>query len=171
VASSIVFTFLGADKPGLIEGLSNTVSQHGGNWLESRMSHLAGQFAGIIRVQVSQDSIKPLTDALLAMSSDDFTITVQRASEAKSQSPHRIASLSIVGNDRPGIVKEVSRALAEKQINIYKMETDVVSAAMTADPLFDAKAVIELPEGLDLSALTEQLDDISNNLGVDIILE
>ena len=53
MTSAMVFTFVGADKPGLVEKLAQTVGQHGGNWLESRMSELAGQFAGIVQVEVS----------------------------------------------------------------------------------------------------------------------
>ena len=55
MSTSIVFTFIGNDKPGLVGKLSNTVSENGGNWLESRMSQLAGHFAGIARIQISND--------------------------------------------------------------------------------------------------------------------
>ena len=39
---SLVMTVMGEDRPGLVEALARTVSERGGNWLESRMSHLAG---------------------------------------------------------------------------------------------------------------------------------
>src|SRR4051812_3506563 len=40
----LVMTIIGPDRPGLVELLASLVAEHGGNWLESRMSHLAGQF-------------------------------------------------------------------------------------------------------------------------------
>ena len=171
MASSIVFTFIGSDKPGLIESLSNTVSQHGGNWLESRMSHLAGQFAGITRIQISDNNVQALTDALLAMSGKDLIITVQTSKEAEQTTGRQAVYLSIIGNDRPGIVKEVSSALAAKHINVYEMETNVTSAPMTAEPLFEANAIIQVPAQLALHELADRLDEISNELAIDINLE
>jgi predicted amino acid-binding ACT domain protein len=82
VTTSIVFTFIAKDKPGLVERLSKTVSDFGGNWLESRMSHLAGQFAGITRIQVSTEQATALRDALLALSSNELTVVVQPGESA-----------------------------------------------------------------------------------------
>ena len=49
----LVLTVIGDDRPGLVEALAETIAAHEGNWLESRMSHLAGKFAGLLRVSVS----------------------------------------------------------------------------------------------------------------------
>ncbi len=171
MSTSIVFTFIGADKPALVQRLSNTVSQHGGNWLESRMSQLAGQFAGITRVVVNDSEAQALTDDLLALNGDELTVVVQSGDSAHAAADLSRHSLSIIGNDRPGIVKEVSSALSSRQINVCEMNTNIVSAAMTADPLFEASATIEVPPATDLAELAEALDEIADELGIDISLE
>src|SRR5262245_19192913 len=61
---SLVMTVIGEDKPGLVESIATLVAGHGGNWLESRMSRLGGQFAGIVRVEVPADKEQPLANAL-----------------------------------------------------------------------------------------------------------
>ena len=171
MTSAMVFTFVGADKPGLVEKLAQTVSQHGGNWLESRMSELAGQFAGIVQVEVSDAQLLHLRTALLALSGDELSVVVASSSRAAGHDNMRHLRLSIVGNDRPGIVREVSSALAARRINVSEMDTTVTSAPMSGDPLFEAVARIQVPHTLDLTELNAQLDAIADALTVEIDLE
>ena len=44
--ATLVLTVIGRDRPGLVDTLSGVVAEHGGNWEESRMAHLADRFAG-----------------------------------------------------------------------------------------------------------------------------
>jgi glycine cleavage system regulatory protein len=167
----MVFTFIGADKPGLIDKLAQTVSRCGGNWLESRMSELAGQFAGIVEVAIAESQEPQLRSALLALASDGLTVVVADRQAALDDSGYRRLRLSIIGNDRPGIVREVANALATRQINVREMDTSITSAPMTADPLFEAVAEIQVPQSLDLAELNDVLDEIAELLTVDIDLE
>ena len=171
MTSAVVFTFVGADQPGLVEKLAQTVSQHGGNWLQSRMSELAGQFAGIVQVEVGDAQFPALRVALLALSSDDLSVVVASSKRAAGVDDYRHLRLSIVGNDRPGIVREVASALAARRINVSDMDTTVTSAPMSGDPLFEAVAHIQVPRALDLAELNAQLDAIADALTVEIDLE
>lgn len=171
MTTSIVFTFIAKDKPGLVEQLSKTVSDHGGSWLESRMSHLAGQFAGITRVQVSNEKRTALTEALLGLSNTELTIVVQPGDSSTGSAETLQRVLSIIGNDRPGIVLEVSSALAARNINVSEMNTNITSAPMTAESLFEATANIQVPAQQDLDELGDKLDEIANDLAIDINLE
>ena len=171
MTTAIVFTFIGADKPGLVETLSNTVSEHHGNWLESRMSQLAGHFAGIARIQIASDHADALRQALLSLDSEELRINMQEIYPSNSEEKFRQLSLNLVGNDRPGIVKELSSALAALHINVCEMNTRVTSAPMTAEALFEAIADIQVPQNLDLNSLNDKLDDIANELDLDIKLE
>jgi glycine cleavage system regulatory protein len=167
----LVFTFVGADKPGLVETLSQTVAAHGGNWLESRMSELAGQFAGIVKVEVKKELAPGLRAALLALSAHQLSVVVAESQGETPFSAFRQLRLSIVGNDRPGIVREVSHALAARRISVSEMDTSITSAPMSGDPLFEAVAQIRVPQSLDLDELNTQLDAIADALTVQIDLE
>lgn len=171
MTTSLVFTFLAADKPGLVERLAQAVSEHGGNWLESRMSQLAGQFAGIVEVEVVATKRADLRKALLDLAGVGLTIVVADDAPAPVERRRRRLRLSIIGNDRPGIVLEVASALARHHINVMEMDTAITSAPMTAEPLFEATADIEVPLALDLRELNQQLDEIADALTVDITLE
>lgn len=170
MSTSIVFTFIGADKPGLVEKLTNTVSKHDGNWLESRMSQLAGQFAGITRVQISDDKADGLKAALTALSTNDLNIVVQSGNNIGNETVKQL-ELSLIGNDRPGILKELSSALAARNINVCELDTHLTSAPMTAETLFEAHASIQVPASLDLEELTDKLEEIANDLTVEINLD
>jgi glycine cleavage system regulatory protein len=166
-----VFAFVGADQPGLVEKLAHTVAAHGGNWLESRMSELAGQFAGIVKVEIPRAQAPALRAALLALSAQQLSVLVANDSAEETTGHWRPLRLSIVGNDRPGIVREVAHALAQRQISVREMDTSITSAPMSGEPLFEAVAQIQVPQALDLSELKAQLDRIADALTLTIDLE
>ena len=144
--SSIVLTFNVDDQPGRVKLLSHTVVTHGGSWLESRMSCLAGKFVGIARIQISDTKLDDLTEALQALQQQGFTIVVEQFSAADTPTTNRQAlSITIVGQDRPGIVHEISQALAQHQINVTELRSDVSSAPLSGEPLFEAAADAHMP--------------------------
>ncbi len=167
---SIVFTFIGTDKPGMIRQLSEMVTDHGGNWLESRMNKLAGQFAGIVRVQVDAERAEALVDALTALSGQGLAVNVHTEPGEPAAETLRQVHLDLIGYDHPGIVQELSRELVRQGINICEMNTNLTSAPMTGEALFTATAEIQVPADTDLLQLNEILDRVANELAVDIAL-
>jgi glycine cleavage system regulatory protein len=170
VNNSLVFTFLGLDRPGLVERLADIVADHQGNWLESRMTQLAGQFAGIARVTVPESEVDELSNALLSLNIEGLTINIQPGQLKSAESTPKICKLHILGNDRTGIVREVSRALKQQQINVIEMSSNITSAPMSGDALFEAHVVAEIPMGCNIDELEDSLDTIAEQLSVDIIL-
>jgi glycine cleavage system regulatory protein len=154
----------------LIETISQVVASHEGNWLDSRMSQLAGKFAGIIQVGVDDQHVADLSAALKALESERLSVLIEESDRETGSGITKILQLSILGLDRPGIVHEVSQALASQAINVAEMSTNVTTAAMTGELLFNAQACIEVPESVDLYDLEERLEIIGNELAVDIDL-
>ncbi len=60
----LILTLIGKDRPGLVEEISSTILSQHGNWLTSNLSHLAGQFAGIVQVEVAEEHLQEIQDAL-----------------------------------------------------------------------------------------------------------
>ena len=167
--TSLVLTVIGKDRPGLVESLSQTVADHEGNWLESRMSHLAGQFAGILRASVPDAKAEALAEALEALSAEGLRVVVERShDDDTSELP--LLSLELVGADRPGIIREVSQALARAGINVEELATECTSAPMSGETLFHATAKLRVPTGSDVEALREELERLANDLMVDLTL-
>lgn len=165
---TLVMTVIGSDRPGLVEAVASLVRQHNGNWLESRMARLGGQFAGILRVQVPAESEHALTQALVGMSGRGLSIVVQLDKSDAAPARSELRQLEIVGQDRPGIVQEITRALAHHGVNVEELETECVSAAMSGETLFKARAKVFVPPTANLAALKGELEKIANDLIVEV---
>jgi glycine cleavage system regulatory protein len=166
---SLVVTVIGRDRPGLVESVSAAVEAHGGSWVESRMAHLAGHFAGILRASVPPANVDALTEALEALRSDGLRVTIERGFETPTEEGHVIL-LDLIGSDRPGIVHKVSEALAARGVNVDELDTQCDGAPWSGDALFKAKARLRAPKSLDLDQLRESLEAIAGDLMVDITI-
>ncbi len=166
--ASLVMTIIGDDKPGLVESIANLVAEHGGNWLESRMSRLGGQFAGILRVQVPGERKELFVTGLRNLHSRGLTVVVHSDGRNPEVRGERLCSLEIVGQDRPGIVREISRALARRGVNVEELYTERASAAMSGEMMFTARAKVRIPEDCNVSELRRELQKIGQDLIVDV---
>ena len=158
---SLVMTVIGNDRPGLVDSVASIVAEHGGNWLESRMSRLGGQFAGIVHVEVPADREQALTKALKTLDTRGLTVVVH-ADQPQAVAARRTNILEIVGQDRPGIVRQISHTLAESGVNVEELHTECAeSAAMSGETLFKARAVLNIPDSCDIAKLRQNLEKIA----------
>ena len=171
MSSEIILTIIAPDRPGLVGQISDTVATHSGNWLESRMAHLAGSFAGILRLELPAGQ----TEALLADLEKIENISIQVARSEAGSTPTTAGSeqrasclLEVLGQDRRGIVRQISAALAEREVNVEELHTTIQSAPMSGEPLFRAEARLLLPPGCDLDELQSALEAIGQDLMVDV---
>ena len=169
--TSLVLTILGKDRPGLVGSLSELGAEHGGNWIESRMAHLAGQFAGILRVEVDADGADALTAAIKGLTDAGLESVVlpDQAVDEPSSSP--LVQLSLVGQDRAGIVREVSQVLAAQGVNVEELSTECTNAPNSGQPLFRASAALRLPANVTADSLRKALEEVAGDMMVDITLE
>lgn len=166
----LVMTVIGPDRPGLVDSVASLVAQHGGNWLESRMSRLGGQFAGILRIAVPAESEHSLAAALQELEPRGLAVVVHPDQPAASAQPGQQSLLEIVGQDRPGIVREISHALASFGVNVEELQTECASAAMSGETLFKAQARLSLPPSCSAAEVRQKLEKIAEDLIVEISL-
>jgi len=165
--SYLIMTVLGSDRPGLVSSLADTVAKHGGNWLESRMARLAGQFAGIVRIECPSAAVDSLLNELRTPGIPGLTI--QAAREAvEAPAKRRTLVVDVVGNDRPGIVRELSAAIANAGGNVEELTTGLESAPMSGHPMFRARGVISIAENSEPAVLTAAIESLGGDLTVDV---
>jgi glycine cleavage system regulatory protein len=165
---SLILTVVGQDRPGLVEMLARTVAAHQGNWLDSHLMRLAGKFAGVVRVEVVPTEISALRQALEDLAAQGLEVRCVAEDEADSPQTDSAVSLSLVGSDRPGIVREISRILASKQVNVIDFHSETSGAPMTGGRIFQAAILVRLPEGCPLQELQQELEKIAADLMVDV---
>ena len=165
--ASLILTVIGPDRPGLVRALAQLVAAHGGSWLESRMARLAGQFAGIVLVEAPEALLTDLHD----LEREGLRIVVQPGTvgEALAAMPagERLA-VEVAGNDRPGIVRDVARVLADHRVNIEELTTGVVSGSFSGETLFRATAFVRAPDAAAVAAIRAGLEFLGNEMMVDI---
>ena len=165
----LVLTVFAPDKPGQVERIAQCIAEHGGNWLESRMSRMAGQFAGILRVGVPAEAYDELVDALQALASQGIRVLIAESGIEQSCTWKPIA-MELVGNDRPGIVRDITRLLSEQGVNLERLVTEVSPAPMSSEPLFHAEAILAVPLTLSLDVLQSRLETLADDLMVELVL-
>ena len=168
--TSLVLTVLGDDKPGIVEQLSDRILAAGANWEESRMARLGGKFAGLLRVSVDEDRAGALAASLKTLEAGGLTVAAEPGGDNQA-SGSRTMRLHLIGSDRPGIIRDISRALARHRVNIEELETGVTGAPMSGEPLFRANALLQVPSAVSLDALVGVLEALAGELMVDLSVE
>lgn len=165
----LVLTVIAPDKAGQVERIAQCIADHNGNWLESRMARMAGQFAGILRVAVPAESYDELVKSLQALGQYDIRVLIAESGIEPSCTWKPIA-MELVGNDRPGIVRDITRLLADQGVNLERFTTEVRPAPMSSEPLFHADALLALPLTLSLDDLQQKLESLADDLMVELKL-
>jgi len=171
MSTSIVLTIVSEDRPGIVEAVSELLADHGGNWTESSMMSLAGQFAGILLASLPNEQAEAFIEKLVVLESEGMRIVARRSGVVVSPGTTREFTLDLVGQDRPGIVHDITRILAKHRINVQELETHCQSASMSGENLFLAHARLRVPNDASVENIQGDLEDLANELMVDIKLE
>jgi len=165
---SLVLTVIGPDKPGLVEAIANVVAGIGANWVESRMAHLAGQFAGILRVEVEQERATQLVTALKGLDKLGLESIIHTEPEQAVSCEGLTYRLDLLGQDQPGIVRQISKVLATHCVNVEQFQSERIRAANTGQALFRASAQLHLPTGTEETSLRQALEQVATDMMVDL---
>lgn len=161
----VILTVLANDKPGIAERLSQKIEKYQGNWLESRMATMAGKFAGIIRVEIEEEHVPELQKGLQTLRDEGLAIQFELGETPED--PVNVHTVEVVGNDRPGIIREVTEALTPIGVNVIDLQTEIEPAQMSGGNLFKAKIKYTIKESQPDSIVTEALEALSPDLMVD----
>ncbi|WP_127473831.1 glycine cleavage system protein R [Microbacterium sulfonylureivorans] len=168
--TTLVLTLVGDDRAGLVAAVADVVDAHGGNWENSELAELAGAFAGIVQISLAPDRVDDLRAAL---SSLDGLLTVSvhsGADGARDAAPPRLLTIRVLGNDHPGIVREISAALRAHDLSIDRMTSETRDAAMYGGRLFEATISARMPASVDLATVTADLERLASEIQVDVVL-
>jgi glycine cleavage system regulatory protein len=165
--TSLVLTVVGSDRAGLVAAVADVVDAHGGNWENSQLAELAGAFAGIIEVSVPPAHVERMREALGTIEGL-LTIALPTAAGTNVAAIARHFSFRVLGNDRPGIVREVTSTLSVRGVSIERMTTETRDAAMAGGRLFEASIVASVPASVDVDELAQDLERLATEIQVDV---
>jgi glycine cleavage system regulatory protein len=171
MSESVVLTIVSDDRPGIVETLSRVLEEYGGNWTESTMLSMAGKFAGILLASLPPEQVDGFLKGLKALESRGMHIVAQRTREPSPAAEVREFALELVGQDRPGIVHDITEILTRHHVNVLELQTECQSASMSGEMLFQARARMQVPPSATIEHLRRDLENLANELMVDIKLE
>jgi glycine cleavage system regulatory protein len=168
--TSVILSAVGSDRPGLTRGLAEAVFAAGGNWLESHLSHLGGKYVGSILVELDSTRLGELNEAVARLNASGLHVSIAPAGD-EAPAEGKPLWLELVGQDRPGIVSEVTAVLAGLHVNIEDFATRTEMGSWTAERLFRATARLTVPEGITPEAVQDALEAISGEIMVDFTIK
>lgn len=168
--TSLVITLLGPDRPGLVSALAKSAGDCGANWMESSMAQLAGKFAGIVRLEIDSAEVGKLKAALQGLESEGLRLSIEEAEAPKAAKAGRVTRLELVGQDRPGIVREISSVLARHGASIDRLESACESASFSGEALFRAQITVHVPAAAEVEKLQQEIEALANELMVDVTM-
>lgn len=166
MARTVILTVVGSDRPGLTQAIADAVHAADGNWLESHLSRLGGKYVGSILVELPQERLAVLEDEAKRIDAAGLSVSVIDAAPHVVGDGQRL-KLELVGQDRPGIVREFTTTLAALNVNIEELETTVEYSSMSGEKLFRANAHLLLPEDVSADDVRDRLERISGEIMVD----
>jgi methionyl-tRNA formyltransferase len=169
--TSVVATVMGPDRPGIVRALSDRAQRHGANWTVSRMARIEGEFAGMVHFEAPRDSAQALADALHGLDSAGLKVAVSiSAGAAAAAAGWRAFDVELVGDDRVGIVADLTRLLAERGVSIERLNTEVLRDAGTPRARFKVNAHLLVPAAANIETLRAEFGELARSLMVDIAL-
>ncbi|MCR5879146.1 glycine cleavage system protein R [Phenylobacterium sp. J367] len=167
--ASVILSVVGSDRPGLTGILADAVLSAGGNWLESHLSRLGGLYVGSALVEIDDGKVDALRAAVRAVDAEGLEVRITPAVEAPEAAGEAL-QLSLVGQDRPGIVRQVTSAISGLDVNIEALDTRLAPEPHSGAPLFHLDARLRLPSAVSAATLQAALEQISAEIMVDIAL-
>ncbi len=159
MTTALIMTIIGPDQTGLVKGIAEAASSHGASWEQSHMSHLAGQFAGILRIVCPRETVDALISDMRALETTGLKIEIiQDASNPTEVG--QMLELDLIANDRSGLVNELAAAIDAAGCNIEELETEVQNSPWSGDLLFHATGIISLGDTSSRESLQENLEDL-----------
>ncbi|MGB0111708.1 MAG: ACT domain-containing protein [Ilumatobacteraceae bacterium] len=167
----LVLTIIGRDRAGVVASLADVVRFHEGNWKRSELAEIAGTFAGVVVVEVGDDRVDELLTNLLILRDQGLHVTAQQVEEPVEAPEADEVRLRFTGDDRPGIVHEISTAISEAGVSISRLGT-VTDLPGTGDGRrFEITAQLSVPVGTDLDGVVDSIGEVARGLGITLSVE
>ena len=168
--TSLVVSIVGADRQGIVSSLAERAQRLGANWAASRMTRLAGEFAGMVHLEVPRENADALATSLRDLASSGLQVVVARSDGANVTSKLRVVELELVGEDRLGIVSNLTKLLAGRGISIESIHTDIVRSGVSGKQTFKVEAHLLVPSAVSVEALQQEVGSLAREMMLDIAL-
>lgn len=173
MSTTIVFTLTGTDRIGIVDEVTGSLLEIGGNIQASRMARLGGEFAVIMLVTLPVDSRTALERTVADLTRRGYKVTTSETVKEGAAAHHGWLpySIEVRGADHQGIVNRIAHTLSEHGITIETADTGSTHAPNSGIPLFTMRAEVLAPPNLEEDGWRLALADVAQEEHVDISIE
>jgi len=170
----VVISGSGPDQVGLVDKISNFLSERNLNIEDSRMAVLGGDFALILLVSGEEEEINWLEENISRLAEDcglNLTLRETRSPEERKLEKVLPYKMVVSGMDHPGIVHQFTSILHRYQVNIESMESRVYPAPLSGTPIFVMECRVSVPASVKLAELKSELAHRAEEENLDLEFE
>jgi glycine cleavage system regulatory protein len=146
-------SIMGPERFGLLKLLAKETHALGGRWLNSKTSHLGGQFVGLLKVDVPDENAEALQSIFTKL--DGYVVIINKVAECDSGIT---LNVSYDASDRPGLVSDITHLLTDQGIKIEHMESHRVGVIELGSNMFTAQMKLTLPHNMEPSLVKKELE-------------
>lgn len=165
----LVLTIIGRDRAGVVAELADVVRFHDANWKRSELAEISGTFAGVVIVDVDDDRADELLTNLLILRHQGLHITAEQIEEINEAPDAQEVRLRFTGDDRPGIVHEISTTLSKFGVSISRLGSAIDTSGVGNQ--FEITTQLVLPPEVDLDAVLEAINTLTDDIGIALHIE
>lgn len=165
----MILSAVASDRPGLTQALAEAVHEASGNWLESHLSRLGGTYVGSVLVEIDDEAVARLSDAVSNVDSSGLHVSIAPAGEVAEADGYPL-SIEVVGQDRPGIVRQITTVLSLLGANIEDFSSTTRQGAWSGEPIFTAVVRARIPQEVAFDAVQSALEAISGEIMVELTI-
>jgi len=173
--NKFVLFVIGEDCPGIVAAVSGILYKNNFNIEDSSMTILERYFAMILIISSKVRYSIPLLKKKFKEVEKKLNlyISVKRIAPVREKEemfinaePHII---TLIGSDRIGIVHKITNLIAERNINITDVKTEIIGEEKT--PIYTMILELEIPPEIDIKKFRSSLFRLGKELNVKITLK
>ena len=168
MATKLVISALGADRPGIVDELSNIIYQHGLNIEDSRMTVLGGEFAILLLVSGKQESLETLENKTPDIEQAlQMRLLIKTTSETNNFTNTIPYMVDVSALDHQGIVHNIASFFSKRNISIVNLQTERYAAPHTGSAMFALHLTIGVPAETNIAQLRDAFTEACDELNLD----
>lgn len=153
----------GEDSDGLINQMTLKTKALGGVWLASKLTHLDGYIAGLLKVEI--DDARMSEFKAMTQEFAEIQFSIYDATEHADE-PRPSIRLIIEGEDRSGLNSEITQLLYDQDVRVIHFQSHRFPVVGLGTGVFEAKLEVELPPSMTTSSLKTLIESLDEQLRV-----
>ncbi|MGF1699127.1 transcriptional regulator [Photobacterium makurazakiensis] len=165
--TQLTVTLAGQDHPQLINQLAAKTHELGGKWLVSKINRLDFQVVGILKIDISSESVESLRKAFTEQ--QDLNVRIVENPQSLEPIKTDLLTLKVESSDRPGIVHDITQILDDIGISIIKIENHRIGVPDLGQTVFFAELTVDVPHSLNTDQLIDVVQQVEDGMRVNVV--